>query len=61
MRLMIGCMMETMCGLSAAVRMAAGTGAFTFIDLDSVYFLYGSNRYEGIETRGPDFILAHET
>ncbi len=60
LQLMIGCMVETMCGLSAAVRMAAGTGAFAFIDLDSVHFLYGSNRYEGIETRGPDFILAQQ-
>jgi L-alanine-DL-glutamate epimerase-like enolase superfamily enzyme len=57
MQLMVGCMVETMCGLSAAVHMAAGTGAFTFIDLDSVHFLYGSNSYEGIEKRGPEFIL----
>lgn len=61
LQLMIGCMVETMCGLSAAVRMAAGTGAFAFIDLDSVHFLYGSKRYEGIETRGPDFILTPQS
>ncbi len=57
MKLMIGCMVETMCGLSAAICMAAGTGAFDFIDLDSVYFLYGSNRFPGIDIAGPNFLL----
>ena len=52
-RLMIGCMIETMVGLSAAIFLAAGTGAFDFIDLDSVHFLYGKNAYPGIDVTGP--------
>ncbi len=61
LKLMIGCMVETMCGLSAAIHMAAGTRAFDFIDLDSIHFLYGSNRYAGIETRGADFIFTRQS
>jgi L-alanine-DL-glutamate epimerase-like enolase superfamily enzyme len=52
-KLMIGCMIETMVGLSAAVSLAAGTDAFDFIDLDSVHFLYGRNAYPGIDIKGP--------
>jgi L-alanine-DL-glutamate epimerase-like enolase superfamily enzyme len=52
-KLMIGCMIETIVGLSAAVFLAAGTAAFDFIDLDSVHFLHGENRYPGIEILGP--------
>jgi L-Ala-D/L-Glu epimerase len=52
-KLMVGCMIETMVGLSAAISFAAGTGAFDFIDLDSVHFLYGRNRYSGIDLWGP--------
>lgn len=38
-KLMIGCMTETMTGLSAAIHFAAGTNAFDYIDLDSIHFL----------------------
>lgn len=57
MKVMIGCMMESMIGLSAAIFFAAGTGLFDFIDLDSVYFLYGQNRYPGIRVEGPEFVI----
>jgi L-alanine-DL-glutamate epimerase-like enolase superfamily enzyme len=57
MKLMVGCMIETMVGLSAAVFFAAGTGAFDFIDLDAVHFLYGGNAYPGIVRVGPSFLV----
>jgi L-alanine-DL-glutamate epimerase-like enolase superfamily enzyme len=57
LKLMIGSMIETMVGLSAAVFFAAGSGAFDFIDLDSVYFLYGKNAYPGIGREGPTFLV----
>ena len=57
MKLMAGCMIETMVGLSAAVFFAAGTGAFDFIDLDAVHFLYGENTYPGIGRVGPSFFI----
>ena len=40
MKLMIGCMTETMVGLSAGICLAAGTGAFDYVDLDSIHFLH---------------------
>lgn len=48
LKLMIGCMTETMVGLSAGIYMAAATGAFDYIDLDSIHFLYHRKRYENI-------------
>jgi L-alanine-DL-glutamate epimerase-like enolase superfamily enzyme len=57
LKLMIGCMIETMVGLSAAVFLAAGSGSFDFIDLDSVHFLYGKNAYPGIGREGPAFLV----
>ncbi len=57
LKLMAGCMIETMVGLSAAVFFAAGTGAFDFIDLDAVHFLYGENAYPGIARNGPSFLI----
>jgi L-alanine-DL-glutamate epimerase-like enolase superfamily enzyme len=44
LKLMIGCMTETMVGLSAGIYMAAATGAFDYIDLDSIHFLYHRKR-----------------
>lgn len=35
LRLMLGCMMESLLGIGAAVHLAAGTGAFHYLDLDS--------------------------
>ncbi|MGI4787557.1 MAG: dipeptide epimerase [Janthinobacterium lividum] len=34
-KLMLGCMLETGLGIGAAVQIAAGTGAFDYLDLDS--------------------------
>ena len=58
MKLMMGCMTETMAGLSAAVLLAAGSGRFHYIDLDGVYFLRHRNRYGPIEIRPPRFFVA---
>lgn len=53
LRLMIGCMTETMIGLSAAIFLAAGTEAFDYIDLDSIYFLNHKRILGGIAIDGP--------
>jgi len=55
LKLMIGCMPETMIGLSAAIYLAAGTNAFDYIDLDSVFLLYHKNIFWNILLRGPCF------
>jgi L-alanine-DL-glutamate epimerase-like enolase superfamily enzyme len=52
LKLMIGCMTETFVGLSAGVYLAAGTGAFDYIDLDSVHFLYHRRQYNDITIAG---------
>jgi len=58
LKLMIGCMTETMAGLSAGIYFASGMGGFDYIDLDSIYFLYHKNRYNGITINGPAFIVS---
>ena len=55
MRLMVGCMMETMAGLSAAIYLACGKAAFDFVDLDSIYFLHHRRRYRDISVQAPYF------
>lgn len=55
MRLMVGCMVETMTGLSAAIYLACGTAAFDFVDLDSVHFLHHRKRYKDISIQAPYF------
>ena len=57
LKLMIGCMTETMVGLSTAIYCAAGSGAFDYIDVDSIHFLYHRNRHENITIEGPRFIV----
>ncbi len=52
LKLMIGCMTETMVGLSAAIYFAAGTDAFDYIDLDAVHFLHHKNTYDGVTIAG---------
>jgi L-alanine-DL-glutamate epimerase-like enolase superfamily enzyme len=52
LKLMIGCMTETMVGLSAGINLAAGTDAFDYIDLDSVHFLHSRKRYGRITVCG---------
>jgi L-alanine-DL-glutamate epimerase-like enolase superfamily enzyme len=48
LKLMIGCMTETMVGLSAGIYLAATTAAFDYIDLDSIHFLNHRKRYGNI-------------
>ena len=57
LKLMIGCMTETMVGLSAGICMAAGTGAFDFVDLDSIHFLFHKAREGNITIAGPQYVL----
>jgi L-alanine-DL-glutamate epimerase-like enolase superfamily enzyme len=54
---MIGCMTETMIGLSAALYFAAGTRAFDYIDLDAIFLLHHKNLYNDIILEGPCFML----
>lgn len=55
MKLMIGCMTETMTGLSAGINLAMGSGLFDYIDLDSIHFLNHRKTYGTLEMRGPAF------
>jgi L-alanine-DL-glutamate epimerase-like enolase superfamily enzyme len=48
LKLMIGCMTETMVGLSAGIYLAAETAAFDYIDLDSIHFLHHHKQYGNI-------------
>ena len=57
LKLMIGCMTETMVGLSMAIYCAAGGVAFDYIDVDSVYLLHHRNRYQNITIEGPRFVI----
>jgi L-Ala-D/L-Glu epimerase len=57
LKLMIGCMTETMVGLSAAIYCALGSAAFDYVDLDSIYFLHHRNRYENITVEGHKFVI----
>ena len=57
LKLMIGCMTETMVGLSAGIYFAAGTGAFDYVDLDGVHFLFARRRYGPIVIAGDEYIL----
>ncbi len=60
LKVMIGCMTETMVGLSAAIYMAAGTGAFDYIDLDSTHFLNHLCRYGDIIIDGRSYRIETE-
>lgn len=53
LKLMIGCMTETMIGLSAGIYLAAGTGVFDYIDLDSIHFLHHRKQYHDLTINGP--------
>jgi L-alanine-DL-glutamate epimerase-like enolase superfamily enzyme len=57
LKLMIGCMTETMVGLATAIYCAMGSGAFDYIDLDSVHFLRRRERHEDILIDGPAYQL----
>jgi L-alanine-DL-glutamate epimerase-like enolase superfamily enzyme len=47
-KLMMGCMTETITGLSAGINFAAGAGDFDYIDLDAIHFLCHKHSYKGI-------------
>ncbi len=55
--LMVGCMTETMVGLSAGIYCAAGTDAFDYIDLDGVFFLHQRSATHPIQIKAPEFVL----
>jgi len=57
LKLMIGCMTETMVGLSAGIYCAAGSGKFDYVDLDGVYFLHHRDVYDRIRIDGPEFVI----
>jgi L-Ala-D/L-Glu epimerase len=57
LKTMIGCMVETMTGLSAAIYLASGSGTFDSIDLDSIHFLSHRNSYHNIRIAGPSFVI----
>lgn len=57
LKLMVGCMTETMIGLSAAINLAAGTDAFDYIDLDSVFYLYHKKRFKNVSLQGDCFVI----
>jgi hypothetical protein len=57
---MIGCMTEGWPALSVGVLLAAGSGAFDYIDLDAVHFFRrpgaGAKAW-GIRVDGPRYVL----
>ena len=57
-KLMVGCMTETMVGLSAGIFMAAGTGAFDYVDLDAAHLLFNTRRHGDIEIAGPRYLIS---
>lgn len=57
-KLMLGCMLETGIGIAAAAQIAAGTGAFDFLDLDSHRLLQPvPGLVCGYEVRGEELTL----
>ena len=55
LKVMIGCMTETMVGLSAAIYFAMGCGEFDYIDLDSIHFLNHFGRYGDLTIAGNSY------
>jgi len=55
LKVMLGCMTETMVGLSAAIYFAAGTGKFDYIDLDSIHFLHHFGCYGDLAITGSSY------
>ena len=56
--LAIGCMEESKLGLAASVHLACGTGAFDWIDLDSVFLLDEPPLRGGFRMSGPRLSVA---
>lgn len=60
-KLMLGCMLETGLGIAAAAQIAAGTGAFDFLDLDSHRLLKPViNLSGGYTVSGDELVLENE-
>ncbi len=60
-KLMLGCMLETGLGIAAAAQIAAGTGAFDFLDLDSHRLLKPVPGLTcGYTVQGEELILENE-
>lgn len=57
LKLMMGCMTETMVGLSAGINFAAGKGSFDYIDLDAVHFIRHRRSYGTIGIDGSRYVL----
>ncbi|MCS7263489.1 MAG: dipeptide epimerase [Armatimonadetes bacterium] len=57
LHLMIGAMVETELGLTAAANLAAGLGGFEFVDLDTHLFLQNSPFEPGFEQKGAKLTL----
>ena len=58
-KLMLGCMLETGLGIAAAAQIAAGTGAFDFLDLDSHRLLRPvAGLSGGYEVAGGELVVA---
>jgi len=58
LKLMIGCMTETMVGLSAGIFFASGTDGFDYIDLDSIHFLHHKDCYNKIKIKGSNILIS---
>lgn len=52
-KLMIGCMAESAIGLSHSVALACGSGAFSYVDLDSHLLVVSPRCRPGFSSRGP--------
>jgi L-Ala-D/L-Glu epimerase len=61
LKLMMGCMTETMVGLSAGINFAAGIDGFDYIDLDAIHFLHHKHSYEGITISGAHYSIVPST
>jgi L-alanine-DL-glutamate epimerase-like enolase superfamily enzyme len=61
-KLMIGCMLETELGIAAATQIAAGTGAFDHVDLDSHHLLAPVPQVSGgLKHCGENLTIAHKS
>ena len=57
LKVMAGCMTESMTGLSAGINLAMGTGAFDYIDLDSIHFLNHRRQYGELALEGAGYVI----